>query len=362
MEHLRFDLEKVPNLIFTHQNNYTSLKPNTLDLRMLDEVSAGNTFLKMASISQSHLVTVLDEKPSDNSFSLVGITTLPMYIPIIASKFRNYKKDLIPDLDPNDWYIKADGKYLFKDPALSGLGASKEDAIARWVQFSSYMDHFRKYYCLHISYLKKNDPSFHKVNRKKLIPKYYESTFRGIKKSLRLFGGATSDIIFDNLDSNCFRKLEQDKHDASVINSVSRLPKEDFNSDISQVMQFVDMLTYICSRFIFPPNSLAVLLDFEKYSLSASSDLYNNYRSCYTKKTDIHAHRVLSNILNQLRFSILDRFISYDGTLSGSVKKYSNGEHFDLSAKLVHSMISVANLNVKSLESLKSVFYESDFK
>ncbi|WP_210450394.1 hypothetical protein [Vibrio crassostreae] len=358
MGHLKFDLNMVPELTFKHQHNYESNVPNTFDFRMLDEVSAGNTFLRLASTSNNPLLTVLDEKPSENSFSLVGITTLSMYVPIIASRFRAYKKELIPDLDPNDWYIKADGKYLFKDSKLVGLGRKKEDAIARWVLFSSYLDHFRKYYCLHISYLKKDDPSFHKISRKKIIPKYYESTFRGLKQSLRLFGGIPSDIFFDNLDSNCFRKMQNDKENSSIINSMYRLPKDDFKSDLAQVMQLVDMLTYICSRFIFPPNSLAVLLDFEKYSMAFSSDLHMRYNMW---KSDVCAHRVLSNILHQLRFSILDRFIAFDGNKHGSIKKYCNGEHIDLSGKLVNSMISLANLNVKNIDSLKSVFFECDF-
>ncbi|MBR8843423.1 hypothetical protein [Pseudoalteromonas sp. JC3] len=361
MEHLKFDLDKVPELTFKHQSNYESNIPNTLDLRMLDEVSAGNTFLRLASTSQNPLVTVLDEKPSDNSFSLVGITTLPMYIPIMASKFRDYKKELIPDLDPNNWYIKADGKYLFKDSRVIGVGQKKDDAIARWVLFSSFLDHFRKYYCLHISYLKKDDPSFQKIKRKKVIPKYYESTFRGIKESLQLFGGIPSDIIFDNLDSNCFRKIQNDKYNDSFINSIQRLPKDDFKSDMAQIMQFVDMLTYICSRFLFPPNSLAVLLDFEKYSIGFSSDLYMRYKGYSPSKTDVCAHMVLSNILHQLRFSILDRFMLNDGNIYGSVKKYCNEEYTDLSGKVVNSMISFSNLNVRNLNSLKSVFFESDF-
>lgn len=152
-------------------------EPNTMCFDLLDDVSSGNTFRRSVKPLEN-LYTFVDEKTEQktNSFVLLGITTNDVGLVKIANMMRKFKKQLIPELQPDSWYLKADGKYL-----AANVESDLSEAIARWTLFSQLLDQARKHFSIHISY-KKNKQKFNE----QLIQQNYHQLSSSLIDSVNL--------------------------------------------------------------------------------------------------------------------------------------------------------------------------------
>lgn len=344
------------SLNFKQQPSAEISEPNTMSFDLLDDVSSGNTFRRNVKPLEN-LYAFVDEKTEHktNSFVLLGITTNDSGLVSIANMMRKFKKQLIPSLHPDSWYLKADGKYLG-----ANVESDLSEAIARWTLFSQLLDQTRKHFSIHVSY-KKNKQKFNE----KLIQQNYHQLSSSLIDSVNLLNKANPLTLYiDNIEQpKRLQKLTDSLKFYSHSSSYKNVPKGECDTLVAQALQFVDMLIYVVSRFIFPlKNKLSVLVGFEEYAMCYGFHLLHSKKYEVTQQQVI-AHTVLGNLLQQIRYSILHNIYDHQtNKVVGSVRCRENNQSSDKSSQLIASMMNFSNMSLQpNKESLKRIFFEADY-
>ena len=90
----------------------------------------------------------LDERgiDGDSYYFLGGVVLDTSQVSEMADLVRNFKGRLRPEIDPNEWYLKGSGDWVYRGSKNS---ESKEGAFQRWELWAEHAEKIRTRYTIH---------------------------------------------------------------------------------------------------------------------------------------------------------------------------------------------------------------------
>jgi hypothetical protein len=227
------------------------------------------------------------QETSDPSsfYFLGGISLLADNVSLVASWVRDFKRDLRPHLDPNEWYLKGSGKWLKKGESQE-FSETRDEAFARWELWSENIAKLRIPYTINAVLVLPSKVFGGRDNRLTERAAQLGAVLNGsmfaILLSLLPLQPTDLEIWIDHVEGPQYDALRWGTeavqqvailHDLPLnIIAVEEVTKTDMSSDESQVLQLVDMHIYALSRFILPSGDESfILADFERLPYAYTS-------------------------------------------------------------------------------------------
>ena len=224
--------------------------------------------------SEEKLYLFIDERDLNNgkAFFLGGVLLSQMEITQISNFIINFKKLFRPETNPEDWFIKGSGIWL--DNQDISHYETEEEALTRWILWAKEIIKLRASYTIHSSTTLREKIQYTHRKRKKKKSEYYKITFESLLDTLMQHQYANITIVTDNIEGGqkkAFDEVLENYTGKINVEELLIIKKENFNSEFSNILQFVDMQIYAISRFIMPTDSGNILMGFEEFAREHSN-------------------------------------------------------------------------------------------
>lgn len=278
----------------------------------------------------TELTLYLDER-FDKQFTFIGGSLFDdRVIENTANFVLEFKNKFRPEMQPNEWMLKGSGKWIYLDKEIT---ESKFEALTRWVLWAKSINLADLNFDFHsVTLLNKKYQYKSKNKRDKNIEKF-EVLFDEIFDSLKVHKNARIRIVTDNMKGAQLAGFENscEKYKEKLnISGVSIIEKQDFSSQESLLLQFVDMQIYAMSRYIVPSNG-NILMDFEEFAMEHTN---GTIHSTAKNKGDFYLHfmaakyHILKSIFQKTRLTIRkNQFFEKSNIPESSCRLLSNIKH-----------------------------------
>lgn len=249
----------------------------------------------------------LDEKIVDKSksFTLLGTMIAKSEIQKLDTFTKRFKQSLKPKLSPDNWYMKGDGKHIYKYKLINDTIDDFYQARRRWKILGDMLESIDVNHSFHISTVDMND---YKINHKKIDHKKVEyDAMINMLKSLEMFKYNTLTIVIDNVDESMkenYQKAIDDFYGKSDFIKFKVQVKDDFVSYKSNLLQYVDTFLYAITRFIYPNEHN------DKYNILVDFELFR-YEDFFTDKLPIEQEMMIDvfesikNVYQHIKFHLI---------------------------------------------------------
>jgi hypothetical protein len=250
---------------------------------------------------------IIDEKERDfEQLVLGGIMITPDESEYIIDFINKYKLYIIPNLNPQNWFVKGDNKHerRFKKDAIK---FNKEDNNRRWRAFGEMLEYLRVNYTFHFSII---DNIKEKVNfqntRKDKTKVRNESTkeaFKNLLLSIDMFKYNNLKIITDDINAGTekiYRKVIKEFCPNGVNVTLEIVKKQDMHKNKGILLQYVDINLYAIYRFVFPnmyEGKFNILANFELFAYKDFKKLYSNQMT----KSEIDNIEEISKVFESIK-------------------------------------------------------------
>ena len=277
-------------------------------LWLAPEVHAGanaSGLLASATIQSEELTLYIDERFIKDMTFVGGFLVRDIDAPKIAEFVNQIKHEFRPSLDTSEWLIKGSGDWIHGKEVKK---ESKMEALTRWILWSRSFEKANLNFNFHSATVLNKKYKFKSNNKRDKNIEKFEVLFDSIFTSLKAHSKAKLRVVTDNVDgaqkTAFLNSIATAKQYMNISGDI--LPKDDFNSLDSCLMQFVDMNIYPLSRFMMPQNN-NILMDFENFALE---HVNGSIHKTFEEKGNLYTHylaakyHILKELFHVLRHSI----------------------------------------------------------
>ena len=299
------------------------LPKDILDLRYhVLPKSNGSGFVAGYTQPDKRLALLIDEREDKDYLFIGGILLAIKDLKKLKDFINNFKLLFRPELEPRKWFLKGSGAWIQEGNQQE---ENRSEALTRWILWSKNLKKLTSYYQIHGTTLVKKKFIPKSSKRKKANIERYREAYTKLFETLEQHRYSQIEIITDNLQGSQLKGLNEsfEEHkniDNFNLNKLSVLPKEDYSSENSCALQFVDMLIYSISRFICPSCG-NILMDFENFALFHGAE--NNKKTLnISNDLDLHIaasrYYIIGDMYHILRQKIVKNLLSpnFEGPIS----------------------------------------------
>lgn len=217
---------------------------------------------------------IIDEKERNfEQFILGGIMITPEEAKYIIEFMDKYKKNIMPSLKAENWFVKGDNKHerRFKK---NNFTFTYDYNIKRWEIFGEMLENLRVNYTFHFSIVdnikKKTDLVKTRKEKTAIRNLSKKEAFKNLLLSIDMFKYNNIKIITDNIDAGT-EKIYQDVIDEFCSTghvTIEIIEKQKMNEDKGILLQYVDINLFAIFRFLFPN------MDKEKFNILVNFELF----------------------------------------------------------------------------------------
>jgi hypothetical protein len=262
-------------------------------------------FIASNAIENEELTLYIDERFIKSMTFVGGFLVRDIDAPKIAKFVNQIKREFRPSLGIDEWLIKGSGEWVHGE---ENKKESKMEALTRWILWSRSIEKANLNFNFHSATVLNKKYKFKSNNKRDKNIEKFEVLFDSIFTSLKAHNKAKLRVVTDNIDGAQKTAFLNSIATAQLYMDISGeiLPKEDFNSLDSNLMQFVDMNIYPLSRFMMPQNN-NILMDFEDFALE---HVNGSIHKTLEEKGNLYTHylaakyHILKELFHILRHSI----------------------------------------------------------
>lgn len=265
----------------------------------------------------NNLTVYVDEKMNNNEgwFFILGVILDDDNLKQISDFVRRFKKELFPNKNEDEWYLKGSGEHIGVDRD------DKVQAFRRWVLWSRMIVDIKTPFNIHGA-ITLNEKLKNRLNNQSILKdanaRIQATALSALLLSINIHQVDQLRLVTDNVDGkqlvayqSAVQHINAATTEAAIkynIHSPVIVSKDEMNTERAQILQFVDMLVYSMTRFILPTKDHYILADFEKlpylYSNNEISKIVADY-SEESLKAMFDKYATIGSMYHYLRGKII---------------------------------------------------------